>query len=98
MGACFAIDEAYLPATLTAPPMSDEAFIEFCAQYPDYPVEMSAEGEILIMPPGDYFTSARIGRIYQQLSSWSDAHGGGLVTESSGGFVLPNGARRAPDV
>jgi Uma2 family endonuclease len=92
------IEEAYLPATLTAPPMNDEEFIEFCAQFPDYFIEMSAEGEILIMPPSDYVTSAQIGRIYRQLSNWADAGPGGWVTESSGGFVLPSGARRAPDV
>jgi Uma2 family endonuclease len=92
------IDEAYLPATLTAPPMSDDAFVQFCAQFPDYFIEMSAEGEILIMPPSDFLTSAQIGKIYQQLSKWSDAGCGGWVTESSGGYVLPNGSRRAPDV
>jgi len=92
------IEEAYLPATLTAPPMSDEAFAEFCSQFPDYFIEVSAKGKILIMPPSDFLTSARIGRIFQQLSNWADAGGGGWVTESSGGFLLPSGARRAPDV
>ncbi len=92
------IDEVYLPATLTAAPMSDEAFIEFCAQFPDYSVEMSREGEILIMPASDFFTSAQIGEIFGQLRDWARANGHGWVTESSGGFVLPNGARRAPDV
>ncbi len=29
------IDESYLPATLTAPAMSDAAFAEFCSQFPD---------------------------------------------------------------
>jgi Uma2 family endonuclease len=92
------IEEAYLPATLTASLMTDEEFVKFCARYPDYSIEMSAEGEILIMPPSDWLTSAQIGKIFQQLSNWSDAGRRGWVTESSGGFVLPNGARRAPDV
>jgi Uma2 family endonuclease len=92
------IDEVYLPATLTASPMTDEEFVEFCAKFPDYFIEMSAEGEVLIMPPGDFFTSAQVGEIFGQLREWSRAHGGGWVIESSGGFVLPNGARRAPDV
>jgi Uma2 family endonuclease len=93
-----AIDEVYLPATLTASPMTDEEFVEFCAKFPDCFIEMSAEGEILIMPPGDFFISAQVGEIFGQLRDWSRAHGRGWVTESSGGFVLPNGARRAPDV
>lgn len=90
------IDDVYLPATLTAPPMTDEEFVEFCAQFPDYFLEMSAEGEILIMPPSDYLTSAQIARIIQQLSNWSDANRYGWITESSGGFVLPNGADAVP--
>jgi Uma2 family endonuclease len=92
------IDEVYLPATLTASPMTDEEFVEFCQQFPDCFIEMSAEGEILIMPPGDFFTSAQNGEIYLQVSLWSRANKRGWVIESSGGFVLPNGARRAPDV
>src|SRR5579862_8830008 len=55
------IDEAYLPATLTASPMTDEEFVEFCAKFPDYFIEMSAEGEVLIMPPGDFLTSSQVG-------------------------------------
>jgi hypothetical protein len=39
------IDEAYLPVTLTASLMTDEEFVQFCARYPDYFVEMSADGE-----------------------------------------------------
>lgn len=92
------IDEVYLPATLTAPPMTDEEFVGFCAQFPDYAVEMSAEGDVLIMPPSDFFTSAQIGEIVGQLREWSRLNTRGWVTESSGGFVLPNGSRRAPDV
>jgi hypothetical protein len=30
------IDEVWLPATLTASPMTDEQFAEFCAENPDY--------------------------------------------------------------
>jgi Uma2 family endonuclease len=92
------IDEAYLPATLTSPLMTDEEFVEFCSQYPDYSIEMSAEGDILIMPPSDWLTSAQVGEIYLQLRLWSRANRRGQVTESSGGFILPSGARRAPDV
>jgi len=98
MGMSLVIEEAYLPATLTASPMTDEEFVAFCSRFPDYFIEMSAEGEILIMPPGDFLTSAQINRISQQLTNWSDSRRRGWVTESSGGFVLPNGARRAPDV
>jgi Uma2 family endonuclease len=98
MGMSLVIEEAFLPAILTSSPMTDEEFVQFCARYPDFSIEMSAEGEIIIMPPSDWLTSAQIGEIFLQLSLWSRASRRGWVTESSGGFVLPNGARRAPDV
>src|SRR5580693_5562320 len=98
MGMSLVIEEAYLPATLTASLMTDDKFVQFCARYPDYSIEMSAEGEILILPLSDWLTSAKIGEILLQLSNWSRAGRRGWVTESSGGFVLPNGARRSPDV
>jgi Uma2 family endonuclease len=78
--------------------MTDAEFVAFCAQYPDYFIEVSADGDILVMPPSDFLTSAQITKIVQQLANWSDSNRQGWVTESSGGFVLPNGARRAPDV
>ena len=98
MGMSLVIEEAYLPATLTASPMTDDEFVQFCACYPDYSIEMSAEGEITIMPPSDWLTSAQVGEIFGPLRDWSRANRRGWLTESSGGFVLPNGARRAPDV
>lgn len=91
------IDEAYLPATLTASAMSDEEFVEFCAQYPDYFIEMTAEGEILIMPPNYSLTGARNQKIGTQLDSWASRDCRGIVTDASSGFRLPNGARRSPD-
>ena len=91
------IDEAYLPATLTAPPMSDEQFAEFCAQYADYFIEMTAEGEILINPPNYSLTGARNQKIGFQLEGWASQDRRGIVTDASSGFRLPNGARRSPD-
>ena len=75
--------------------MTDVEFVQFCARYPDYSIEMSAKGEVLILPLSDW---AQVGEIFGQLREWSRANRHGWVTESSGGFVLPNGARRAPDV
>ena len=45
------ISEEHLPATLTVPRMNDEEFLEFCSHYPDCFVEVSADGEVTIMPP-----------------------------------------------
>jgi Uma2 family endonuclease len=93
----FTIDEAFLPATLTAPPMTDRQFADFCAEHPDLFFEMTAAGEIIVMPPTFSLTSIRNREIISQLDRWAWQDRRGLVGESSGGFVLPSGARRSPD-
>jgi len=91
------VADTYLPVTLSIPDMTDEKFQALCEEYEDYRVEYTAEGELLIMPPTDPETGARNAMLICQLTNWSIANGLGVVTDSSGGFVLPNGARLAPD-
>jgi Uma2 family endonuclease len=93
----FTIDEAFLPAILTAPPMTDEEFAEFCSEHPDLLFEMSAEGELFVMPPNYTLTGLRHYKILRQLGDWAEHDGRGVVTDAASGFVLPNGARRSPD-
>jgi Uma2 family endonuclease len=93
----FTIDEAFLPAILTAPPMTDPQFADFCAEHPDLFFEMTAAGEIVVMPPTYSLTSIRNREITSQLDRWATQDRPGVVGESSGGFVLPSGARRSPD-
>ena len=91
------IDDAFLPATLTAPPMTDHEFAEFCAEHPDLFFEMTAAGEIIVMPPNFSLTGIRNREIVAQLDRWATLDGRGIVGDSSTGFVLANGARRSPD-
>jgi Uma2 family endonuclease len=91
------VEETYLPLTLFAPHLTDEAFNDLCDQYSDYRLEYTAEGEIVITPPTDPETSGRNAVITKRLGIWADLVRQGLVTESSGGFVLPNHARLSPD-
>jgi Uma2 family endonuclease len=93
----FLIDEAMLPAILTAPPMTDEQFAEFCSEHPDLFLEMSAEGELIVMPPKYTLTACRHRAILTQLDRWAQLDGRGGVAGSGCVFVLPNGARLAPD-
>lgn len=89
------IDDRFLPATLTAPPMTDDEFTDFCVEHSDLFFEMTAEGEILVMPPTYSLTGARNTEIWGQLRNWSRKDARGVATGSSDGFVLPNGARRS---
>jgi len=91
------IDEAFLPATLSSHPMTDDEFTEFCSEHPDMRIEMTAEGEIVIMPPTHSETSDRNSEIDMQLRTWAKKDARGRTYDSNGVFVLPNGARRSPD-
>ena len=93
----FLVDEAYLPAILTAQPMTDEQFAELCAEHPDLLFEMSAEGELIIMPPPYTLTGIRQGEIFARLRQWALTDGRGITGQANTAFVLRNGARRAPD-
>jgi Uma2 family endonuclease len=77
--------------------MSDAEFAEFCSEHPDLSFEMTAEGEIIAMPPPYTLTGIRCGEITFQLETWNRKGRRGVCIEASGGFVLPSGARRSPD-
>ena len=89
--------ESFLPATLTARPMTDGEFTEFCSEHPDLLFEMTAEGEIIVKAPNFTLTGFRNSQIDRQLAVWAEQDGRGIVGDSSSGYVLPNGARRSPD-
>ena len=89
--------ESFLPATLTARPMTDEEFAELCSEHPDLLFEMTAEGEIIVMAPNFTLTGFRNSKIDRQLAAWAEQDRRGIVGDSSAGYVLPNGARRSPD-
>jgi Uma2 family endonuclease len=91
------LEEQFLPAILSCSPMSDEEFASFCAEHPDLCFEMTAEGELLVMPPNYTLSGIRNQQIGSQLLVWASQDGRGMAADSSSGFVLPNGARRSPD-
>jgi Uma2 family endonuclease len=93
----FLVEEAHLPATLTVGPMTDEAFAQLCAEHPDLNLELSALGELIIMPQTYTWTGARNGEIMGQLHHWSRQDKRGVAFDSSTGWLLPNTARRSPD-
>ena len=76
---------------------SDDQFYEFCRLNSDLDIERTADGDLLIMAPASFRTSHINLRIVVQLHRWAERNGTGVATESSGGFVLPNSAVRAPD-
>jgi Uma2 family endonuclease len=93
----FQIDDAYLPAVLRAKPMTDDEFAAFCAEHPDLNFEMTADGDLIVMPPTYSDTGAGNSDVLAQLFNWAKKDRRGICCDSSSGFVLPNGARRSPD-
>ncbi len=77
--------------------MNDEQFEEFCRLNRDLRIEMTAEGDLIIMPPTFSRTGNRNFKLTQQLGVWTDADGTGVGFDSSALFILPNGAKRSPD-
>jgi Uma2 family endonuclease len=76
--------------------LSDDDFFELCQQNPDVRLELSAAGEVLIMPPAGGETGRRNLIIAGELHAWTKANGG-VAFDSSTGFVLPSAAIRSPD-
>lgn len=77
--------------------MTDEQFEEFCRLNRDLRIEMTAKGDVIIMPPTFSRTGNRNANLTGQLWVWTNADGTGLSFDSSSLFVLPNGAKRSPD-
>jgi Uma2 family endonuclease len=77
---------------------TDEDFFEMCRQNPDLRVEMSKEGNIIFMPPTGGKTSKHNFSLIVRLGVWAEKDGTGVGFESNALFVLPNGAKRSPDM
>src|SRR5580658_6909757 len=90
--------EKHLPATLTAPGLSEADFLALAEEFPDCFLEYTTEGTVLIMPPTDPETSARVGLLLYELIKWEKTRGRGIVMGPDGGFFFPDGSRRSPDV
>ena len=78
--------------------LMNDQFFDFCQVNKEFRIELTAQGDCEIMAPTGGSTSWRNSRLITQLSVWADLEGSGVVFDSSGGFVLPNGAIRSPDV
>lgn len=77
--------------------LTGDKLLELSSLNRDLRLEMTAEGELIVMPPAGGETSDRNAEIIMQLRLWSKRDGAGVTFDSSGGFVLPNGAVRSPD-
>ena len=78
--------------------MSDQEFFEFCQLNPDWRIEQTSEGDLIIMPPTGGETGRRNFNLNVLFGIWVEKDGAGVGFDSSTAFSLPNGAKRAPDL
>lgn len=88
------------PLVLRGAPLttfSDDEFFAFCQANRDLRMERSASGEITIMTPAGFVSSAQSLEVQFQLAAWNKKYKLGRVAESSAGYVMPDGATLSPD-
>ena len=78
--------------------MSDQEFFALCQLNPEWRMERTSAGDLVIMPPTGGWTGTHNFTLIGLLSRWVEADGTGLGFASSTGFTLPNGATRSPDL
>ena len=83
---------------LSAVKFTHEQFEEVCQTNRDLRLELSSTGELIILAPTGWGSSKRNFNISGYFWAWNQQTQLGEAFESSGGFILPNGARRSPDV
>lgn len=78
--------------------MSGDEFYDFCMRHEDLTLELSSEGDLIIVPPTGGTTGQRNFKLAVAFGVWVEKDGTGLGFDSSSMFSLPNGAKRSPDL
>ena len=78
--------------------LTSQQFYDLCCANPDWKLERTVEGNLVIMAPTGGETGARNANLLIRLGIWNEQSQLGIVFDSSTGFHLPNGADRSPDV
>ena len=77
--------------------LSDEQFVELCADNREINFEFTARKELVIMTPPGGKTMRRNTILATDLENWARQDGRGITFVPFGVFKLPNGAMRGPD-
>ena len=77
--------------------LTQDQFLQFCQLNKELRIERASNGDIELMIPTGGETSWRNSELITALNNWSKQNTQGVVFDSSGGFILPDGATRSPD-
>jgi Uma2 family endonuclease len=78
--------------------LTHEEFEKLCQDNPDRSFELTATGELIVMAPAGWESSEKNSDLTTDVNLWNRQTKIGRAFDSSGGFTLPNGAVRSPDV
>lgn len=78
--------------------ISKEDFFQFCAINNSWKLELTKEGDLIIMMPAGGETGRSNFKLIGAFHAWVEADGTGEGFDSNTGFILPNGAERSPDM
>ncbi len=78
--------------------LSDAEFFEFCQLNPKLRIERDETGQIFIDMPTGLETSFKNFELGLEIGLWNRKKKSGRVSDSNGGFTLPDTSVRAPDV
>jgi Uma2 family endonuclease len=78
--------------------VTPEQFDRLCELNPELRLELTASGELIVMAPAGYESSEKNLDLATDLNNWNRQAKIGRAFDSSGGFTLPTGAVRSPDV
>jgi Uma2 family endonuclease len=79
-------------------PFTDDQFFDLCQANQLLNLELTSEGELVIMPPVGGESGRSEASLSAKVYNWNESSGLGYVFSSSTVFKLPNGAKRSPDV
>jgi Uma2 family endonuclease len=77
--------------------LTHDQFRELCRENRDIRLELTAKGELIVMPPTGWESGNRNIKLAARLQNWTETDGTGIAFDSSTGFILPSGAIRSPD-
>lgn len=77
---------------------SNDELYAFCRANPELRIERNEKGQIIIMPPTGIETSFRNSDLLTEINIWNRKNRLGRVSDSNGGYTLPDSSMRAPDV
>jgi Uma2 family endonuclease len=78
--------------------VSRPRFTDLIRRYPDFRFERDTNGTVIIIPPTHGGSSIRENNISYHITHWQKTKGDGATFSPTGGFDLPDGATKCPDV